>query len=110
MVLRTAAAGPRKEVASTGRSFHMKELALDPPTTVNLDLGSSAWALGICGVLALLIVCITCVVLARTSNGQAPDVIRAFAEVIRAFRRRPRQAGAISAEAGDAAPPLKRSA
>jgi hypothetical protein len=66
---------------------------MDPPNLVHVDLGSSAWALGICGVLALCILCTTCVILSVTSDGKAPEVLAAFADVIRAFRRRPRHVG-----------------
>ena len=67
---------------------------MDLPTVVEVDLGSSAWALGICGALALLILCATCVLLSATSDGKAPEVLTAFTDVIRAFRRRPRHEGA----------------
>lgn len=63
---------------------------MDLPAVVEVDLGSSAWALGICGVLALFVLCATCVILSVTSQGKAPAVLAAFADVIRAFRRRPR--------------------
>lgn len=68
---------------------------MDLPTVVEVDLGSSAWALGICGLLALSIVCTTCVVLALKSDAEAPDVLAAFADVLRAFRRRPRGHGGM---------------
>jgi hypothetical protein len=75
---------------------------MDPPSSVDVDLGSSAWALGICGALALFILCATCVILSVTSDGKAPEVLTAFADVIRAFRRRPRHVEAASPEAPEA--------
>lgn len=60
------------------------------PIVVHVDLGPAAWALAVGGVLALGFVCVTCVILARSSRGRAAEVLSAFADVIRAFRRRPR--------------------
>jgi hypothetical protein len=60
------------------------------PASIEITFGSSVWALGICGVAALFILCGTCVILSITSCGKAPEVLRAFADVVRAFRRRPR--------------------
>jgi hypothetical protein len=71
---------------------------MDLPTVVEVDLGSSAWALGLCGLLALVVVCATCVVLALKSDAKAPDVLAAFADVLRAFRRRPRGRGGVGQE------------
>lgn len=61
------------------------------PTVIQVDLGASAWALGICGLMALVVVCSTCVILASRSQGHAADVLTAFADVIRALRRRPKR-------------------
>ena len=81
---------------------------MDRPTSVDVDLGSSVWALGICGVLALLILCATCVILSITSNGKAPEVLTAFADVIRAFRRRARHEGSQSLDEREASVQLEK--
>lgn len=81
---------------------------MDLPTSVDVDLGSSAWALGVCGVLALFILCATCVILTVTSNGKAPEVLTAFADVIRAFRRQPRRDGSRAVGEDESAPQLKK--
>ncbi len=68
------------------------------PTVIELDIGSSAWALGICAVVALSVLCATCVILSITARSKAPDVLVAFADVMRAFRRRPRNGGRRSVD------------
>ncbi|HEX5533956.1 MAG TPA: hypothetical protein VFX33_09480 [Actinomycetales bacterium] len=83
---------------------------MDLPTSVNVDLGSPAWAIGICGVLALFILCTTCVILSVTSDGKAPEVLTAFADVIRAFRRRPRHESSQAVDGGESAPQLEKAA
>jgi hypothetical protein len=83
---------------------------MDLPTSVDIDIGSSAWALGICGVLALFILCATCVILSVTSDGKAPEVLTAFADVIRASRRRPRHEGSQAVGEGESAPQLEKAA
>jgi hypothetical protein len=83
---------------------------MDLPTVVQVDLESLAWALGICGLLALLVLCATCVILSVTSHGKAPDVLTAFADVIRAFRRRPRHRGSGDVDREESALRLDRAA
>ena len=83
---------------------------MDLATSLNVDLGSSAWALGVCGVLALFILCATCVLLTVTANNKAPEVLKAFADVIRAFRRRPRQDDSRAVDQDDSAPQLEKAA
>lgn len=81
---------------------------MDLPESVDVDLSSSVWALGVCGVLALLIVCSTCVVLSIMARGRAPEVLRAFADVISAFRRRPRRGRLRRRAKGKPAPRLEK--
>lgn len=83
---------------------------MDLPTSVSVDLGSPLWALGICGVLALFILCATCVILSVTSDGKAPEVLTAFADVIRAFRRRTRYASSQAVDGGESASQLDKAA
>ena len=99
-----------REFAQPGRTSQVKGIAMDLPTSVDVDRGSSAWALGICGVLALFILCATCVILSVTSDGKAPELLTAFADVIRAFRRRPRPEGSQAVDEDESAPQLEKAA
>jgi len=83
---------------------------MDLPTSVSVDLGSLTWALGNCGVLAHFILCATCVIRSVTSDGKAPEVLMAFADVIRAFRRRPRHESSQAVDGGESAPQLEKAA
>lgn len=83
---------------------------MDLPTSVDIDLGSAAWAIGSCAVFALLILCTTCVILSVKSDGKAPEVLTAFADVIRAFRRRPRHESSEAVTEGKSAPQLENPA
>lgn len=54
-----------------------------------LGLGAAAWALGICGFLGLLAICVTCVVLVHADRKRGAANLKAFAEVIKSFRKQP---------------------
>lgn len=74
---------------------------MDLPTS--LGLGGAAWAFGICSVLALLVICVTCIVLVRTDKTQAETNLKAFAEVIRSFRKQPKSQRSLSPPAAEKA-------
>lgn len=67
-----AAVDRREEVHAPVDDIQVKELAMDLSTVVEVDLGSSVWALGICGALALLILCATGVILSGYVGWQSP--------------------------------------
>jgi hypothetical protein len=80
---------------------------MDLSAWVELDVGSSLWALGVCGLLALVVLCATCVTLSLTCRDNAARVLEAFADVIRAFRRRPRRESGRRRRAGRLVGPTK---
>lgn len=55
---------------------------------MEINLGSAAWAVGVCSVAGVLIVCLTVLVILRRQD--AVEVLKAFAEVIKAFRKQPK--------------------
>lgn len=58
---------------------------------IDVSLTSSAWVIGVSTVSVVLLLCLTCIVLVTLSRSNAPEVLRAFADVVRAVRRRPRR-------------------